>query len=101
MYPLASKNSEGGILVLEGLRGEKTVAERTLKEKCVWQHRFTSFQEAEQVISEWIRYYNEERMHSRLGYRSPRAFYELTTLRKKSVDNKGISTGSYPVSKVL
>lgn len=56
---------------------------RTLKEECVWQHRFTSFQEAEQVISEWIRYYNEERMHSRLGYRPPRAFYELTALRKK------------------
>lgn len=55
---------------------------RSLKEECVWHHRFQSFQEAEHVITEWIRFYNDERMHSRLGYRSPRQYRQLQTLRK-------------------
>lgn len=55
---------------------------RTLKEDCVWQHRFESFEEAEKVISAWIKYYNEERMHSRLGYRSPKAYHQKFSLRK-------------------
>lgn len=55
---------------------------RSLKEECVWHHRFESFEHAEQVISEWIKFYNEERMHSRLGYRSPRQFREIRILRK-------------------
>jgi len=55
---------------------------RTLKEECVWQHSFESFEEAERVITEWIKYYNNERMHSRLGYKSPRQFREEQSLRK-------------------
>lgn len=57
---------------------------RTLKEECIWQHRFESFEEAERVITAWIKYYNEERMHSRLGYKSPKAFYEEQILRKNA-----------------
>ena len=55
---------------------------RSLKEECVWHHRFESFEQAEQVIADWIRFYNEERMHSRLGYRSPRKYREIRALRK-------------------
>ena len=45
---------------------------RSLKEECVWQHQFADFTEAERAIRRWIRWYNEERPHQALGYRSPR-----------------------------
>lgn len=48
---------------------------RTLKEECVWQHQFESFAEAERVITEWIRFYNEQRPHSALGYLSPKEYH--------------------------
>lgn len=33
---------------------------RTLKQKCVWLNNFGTLEEAESIISEWIRYYNKE-----------------------------------------
>lgn len=45
---------------------------RSLKEECVWQHQFANFDEAQRAIRHWIRWYNEERPHQALGYRSPR-----------------------------
>lgn len=57
---------------------------RTLKEECVWQHQFESFAEAENIISKWIKYYNEERMHSRLGYSYPKRYHQTLTLRKNT-----------------
>ena len=47
---------------------------RSLKEECVWQHNFTSFDHARRELTAWIRWYNEERPHQALGYRSPREF---------------------------
>lgn len=47
---------------------------RTLKEECVWQHLFTSFEEANRIIKEWIVWYNESRPHQALGYLSPQQF---------------------------
>lgn len=47
---------------------------RSLKEECVWQHVFASFEHARREISAWIRWYNEERPHQALGYHSPREF---------------------------
>jgi putative transposase len=44
---------------------------RSLNEECVWQHRFQTFEEARRVIRDWLRWYNEERPHQALGYRSP------------------------------
>ncbi len=44
---------------------------RTLKEECVWQHQFESFEHAKRVITQWIRWYNEGRPHQSLGYLSP------------------------------
>jgi putative transposase len=34
---------------------------RSLKEECVWQHSFVSFEHARRELSAWIRWYNEER----------------------------------------
>ena len=47
---------------------------RSLKEECIWQHNFRSFEEARRIISDWIRWYNEARPHQALDYRSPRQF---------------------------
>ena len=44
---------------------------RSLKEECVWQHVFPDFAEARREITAWIRWYNTERPHQALGYRSP------------------------------
>jgi len=47
---------------------------RSLKEECVWQHQFGNFEEARQNINTWMRWYNEERSHQALKYRSPRHY---------------------------
>ena len=44
---------------------------RTVKEECLWQHRFGSLSEAREVIGDWMRYYNLERPHQALGYQAP------------------------------
>lgn len=49
---------------------------RSLKEECVWQHRFGSYEEARQVIGRWIRWYNGERPHQALRYLSPTQYRE-------------------------
>ncbi|GJL57305.1 MAG: hypothetical protein NPIRA03_01620 [Nitrospirales bacterium] len=47
---------------------------RSLKEACVWQHQFGSFEKASQRINSWMRWYNEERPHQALQYRSPQQY---------------------------
>ena len=44
---------------------------RSLKEECVWQYRFESLAQATMVIEQYIRYYNFDRPHQSLGYRTP------------------------------
>jgi len=44
---------------------------RTMKEECVWLHRFESLEEAERAISQWIEKYNTYRPHEALGWMSP------------------------------
>lgn len=44
---------------------------RTLKEEVVWLTEYRDFDEARQDIDRYIRFYNTERLHSALGYRSP------------------------------
>ncbi|MBK9945655.1 MAG: IS3 family transposase [Nitrospira sp.] len=44
---------------------------RSLKEDCVWQHVFQTFDDARRIIRDWMRWYNEERPQQALGYRSP------------------------------
>ena len=54
---------------------------RTLKEECVWLHRFHSFDHARREVTRFIEYYNTRRPHSALGYRSPAAYRaQKTTL---------------------
>jgi putative transposase len=50
---------------------------RSLKEECVWQRNFDNFAEARTAITHWINWYNAERPHQALGYRSPRQFRAL------------------------
>lgn len=50
---------------------------RSLKEECVWQYNFGTFAEARTAIRRWIQWYNAERPHQALGYRSPRQFRAL------------------------
>jgi putative transposase len=44
---------------------------RSLKEECVWQHAFQTFEDARGIIRDWMHWYNHGRPHSALGYRSP------------------------------
>ncbi len=44
---------------------------RSLKEECVWQHTFQTFEQARWIIRDWVQWYNQERPHQALGYRSP------------------------------
>lgn len=44
---------------------------RTLKQECVWVHRFESLEEAERVIGQWVQRYNTYRPHEALGWLSP------------------------------
>jgi putative transposase len=38
---------------------------------CVATHTFQTFEEARRVIRTWMQWYNEDRPHQALGYRSP------------------------------
>jgi putative transposase len=43
---------------------------RSLKEECVWLHRFGNIDEAFGAIAKWINRYHTQRTHSALGYRT-------------------------------
>ncbi|WP_108133849.1 MULTISPECIES: integrase core domain-containing protein [Halomonas] len=45
---------------------------RSLKEECIWLHRFESLGQARAVISRWIRYYNEERSYRQIWWMAVR-----------------------------
>ena len=49
----------------------------TLKREYIWPHDFANYQEAEAIISEAFRDYNQARLHSALKYVPPDEF--LTT----------------------
>lgn len=44
---------------------------RTLKEQCLYLHRFPSLEEARQVIADFVGRYNEQWLIARLGYQPP------------------------------
>ncbi len=48
----------------------------SLKSEAVRMQALTSKEQAEQVIAEYIKYYNEERLHSALGYITPKDFLD-------------------------
>lgn len=49
---------------------------RTLKEQCVWLHRFANLEEARATIAAWIEHYNHQRPHQALGYQTPKQRHE-------------------------
>jgi putative transposase len=57
---------------------------RSLKEECVWQHRFKNFAEAKAAVELWISTYNNDRPHQTLNYLTPAQFYQKggTTIQK-------------------
>jgi len=49
---------------------------RTLKEECIWLNDFETFDEYNNELSQYMDYYNKERMHSSLNYQSPYEYLE-------------------------
>ena len=45
---------------------------RTIKEEEVWPNLRDTFGEARQAIADYVKYYNEQRIHSALNYQTPR-----------------------------
>jgi transposase InsO family protein len=50
---------------------------RSIKEDCIWQYDFQTFQEAKAVICKFFQYYNWNRPHSSLKYMTPKEFYAM------------------------
>ena len=48
-----------------------------LEDDCLRLHELESFAEAYQVITEFMRYYNEVRLHSSIGYRPPLEYHNF------------------------
>ncbi len=44
---------------------------RTIKEEEVWLNSYETFLEAHEAMERYIDYYNQERIHSALGYKTP------------------------------
>jgi putative transposase len=47
---------------------------RTVKEEEIWPNVYDTFSEASAAIESYVNYYNGERIHSALGYRTPNEF---------------------------
>ncbi|MCL6450528.1 MAG: integrase core domain-containing protein [Acetobacteraceae bacterium] len=47
---------------------------RTLKEEEVWPNLYSTLDEARQSIGNYVSFYNEQRLHSALGYQPPATF---------------------------
>ena len=54
---------------------------RSLKQECVWLHKFENFNQAKEAIERWIKEYNEERPHQALNYATPNAYFEEKTIQ--------------------
>jgi len=50
---------------------------KSLKEDCIWQHDFQTYQEADLVINRFFHDYNWNRPHSSLKYMTPKEFYAM------------------------
>lgn len=55
---------------------------RTLKEEEIWYNLYETYSEAITSIEVYIDFYNNDRIHSALGYLTPAEFYQQTTLQK-------------------
>lgn len=52
---------------------------KSIKEDCIWQHDFQTFQEAKHVIDKFFHDYNWNRPHSSLKYMTPKEFYAMVS----------------------
>jgi len=50
---------------------------RTIKEECIWHYNFKSLKETNEIISQWIDFYNKRRKHSALKYKTPIEVFQL------------------------
>ena len=71
------------------------------RDECLNMEVFTSVAEARVVIEGWRRHYNEERPHSRLGYRTPAEFRAAWTTagaspQAEALSRVGLSHGGPP-----
>jgi putative transposase len=48
----------------------------TLKQECVWLHRFETRDHAFRVVADWLDRYDTDRPRSALGYLTPREYRE-------------------------
>ena len=54
-----------------------------LRDECLNPEWFDTPAETQVVVELWRRYYNEERPHSSLGYRTPAEYYAMYTEKEK------------------
>ena len=47
---------------------------RTVKEEEIWPNEYETFAEAHRAVDAYVEYYNHERIHSSLGYKTPSQF---------------------------
>jgi putative transposase len=47
---------------------------RTIREEEIWLNSWASWEEAHAAIEAYVRFYNQQRVHSALGYRTPKEF---------------------------
>jgi putative transposase len=66
---------------------ERTI--RTVNEEEIWLQEYQSFSEGRTCIARFIEFYNNERMHSALGYMSPEQFIESLYTRTPLVASLG------------
>jgi putative transposase len=61
---------------------------RSLKHEDVYLKGYADGREAKAGIGEWIRFYNETRLHQALGYRAPMAIWHngIAALGEKAMD---------------
>lgn len=57
---------------------------RTLKEEAVWLKEYQNFFEVQADIEQFIKFYNEERPHSALGYQSPAEFRQNAAVSEQA-----------------
>jgi putative transposase len=55
---------------------------RTIKEEEIWLNQYESWAQAHAAIDGYIRFYNEERIHSALGYQTPQEFADAQSTLK-------------------
>ncbi|WP_245920935.1 integrase core domain-containing protein [Melghirimyces profundicolus] len=49
---------------------------RSLKEEEIWLHEYASIREVREAVNRYVHWYNEERPHSSLRYKSPMEYHQ-------------------------